>query len=175
MSSKRHGVIFDLDQTLVNSDCVAKYRDARNWTEVRKKLDDISVYGGINELLLEIRKNNILIGIVTSTPSWYCNAIISKNHWTFDISPVCYHDTSRRKPFPDPILEALKRFQIESKNALSIGDDGKDITASKNAGVYSVGSAWGCNNIDKLREYSPDTICQSVDELREVIFRKFSI
>ncbi len=173
MTLKQNGVIFDSDQTLINSECVAKYRDTGNWREVRHKFHEITIFDGINELLSEIRDKKILIGIVTSSPSWYCNSIMSKNKWIFDAEPVCYHDTKRRKPHPDPILEALKRLNLESANALSIGDNAKDIIASKNAGVFSIGSTWGCNNIEELMSSSPDIICHSIDELRDFIFRKF--
>jgi HAD superfamily hydrolase (TIGR01662 family) len=172
MTFETKGIVFDLDQTLVNSNCVAKYRDARNWVVVKQKLGEISAFEGIKDLIFDLHLNKIVTVVVTSSPSWYCNSILSQNKLQFDKPPVCYHDTLRKKPHPDPILEALNRLNIEPKNALAIGDDRKDTIAAKNAGVFSVGSAWGCSDLEELEKSLPNKICYSVKELREFIFCK---
>jgi len=44
-------VIFDLDQTLVDSKHLKKLRDSRQWSEVFKNIDSIKPYPLIDEIL----------------------------------------------------------------------------------------------------------------------------
>jgi HAD superfamily hydrolase (TIGR01549 family) len=169
MSSCNFGIIFDLDQTLIDSTCVKLQRDNHQWSKVFHNIKKVKPYPGISELLSKLNSNNIKIGVVTSTPRNYCESIIKQNNWVVD-TVVGYHDTTQHKPHPEPILYGLKKICVSTENALSIGDMKRDIIASKNAGVTSVGVTWGCENIDELISSSPDKICNSVAELADLIW-----
>ncbi len=168
MPSDKFGILFDLDQTLVDSQCVKQLRDSRNWPEVNKNLHQVKPYGGISALLSNLKEENIKICIITSSPRPYCEKIILQNKWEID-AVVTYHDTINHKPHPDPIFFGLKKIGITPNHALSIGDLPRDIISSKNAGVTTVGVTWGCENIDALVSTTPDKICNSVKELEEYI------
>lgn len=92
------------------------------------------------------------------------------------IVPPSYHDTTRCKPHPDPIpiLLGLKRLGIKAADAISVGDEPKDIQASKAAGVYSVGALWGTLDKEALRKAHPDALCEIVNELRTLILSRVS-
>jgi len=174
MPSDNYGILFDLDQTLIDSQCIKSLRDNRNWNEVFKNLHRVMTFEGISDLLFKLNMNEIKIGIISSSPRHYCEKIIQQNGWVID-AIVGYHDTGSHKPYPDPILLGLKKINVSSENALSIGDLPKDIIASKKVGVISVGVTWGCQNIDELISSSPDKICNSVEELTDFVKGFYSI
>lgn len=48
---------------------------------------------------------------------------------------VCYEDTDRHKPEPDPLLLACERLNLKPEEAVYIGDTNTDIKAARSAGM----------------------------------------
>ncbi len=164
-------VIFDLDQTLVDSKHLKKLRDSRQWSQVFKNIDSIKPYPLINEIIKNLKSNNIKIAIVTSSPSLYCNKILKINNWEFD-SIVTYHDTRNKKPHPEPILLSIQNLKEEVSNVLSLGDREIDIIASNKAGVYSGACLWDSDELEEVRIANPNFVFNSPKEL--IDFLSFS-
>lgn len=160
------GVIFDLDQTLIDSSIALLARSNREWNTVYGLIPNFKVYEGVHEVLSYLKENSISTAIVTSSPRPYYDKVIRHHKLSADYS-VCYHDTSKRKPHPEPILKAVN--YLDGKIVLSLGDDPKDIIASKVANVKSVACVWGTVNVSELIATSPDYVCNSIDELYELI------
>ena len=60
------GVIFDLDQTLVESLVATQDRRSRNWNTVYSKIPQFKVYDEIIRVLKFLDEKNIPVCIVTS-------------------------------------------------------------------------------------------------------------
>ena len=165
-------VIFDLDQTLINSQLAEPLRKARNWSAVYPMIPQLRPYDGIPELLQFLHEQNIPVCIVTSSPESYCSRVIRHWGWTI-VTPVCYHDTQFKKPHPEPILLGLQRLGVQPAAAVAVGDDPKDIQAAKAAGVFAIGVAWGCQSRVALQATRPDVLCDTVDELRRLLLKRF--
>lgn len=165
------GVLIDLDLTLVDSRSAEPLRKLRRWPAVYKTIPAFTRYEGTSELLSELTKNGIGICVVTSSPQSYCKRVLEHFTWN-DIKTVCYHDTQRHKPHPDPLLMGLKALGIESQEAISIGDDPKDTVAAKRAGILSVGALWGTLDREVLIASKPNALCETVEELRTFIFER---
>jgi HAD superfamily hydrolase (TIGR01549 family) len=163
------GIIFDLDQTLVNSLDALELRRNRRWSEVYSIIPYLRPFDGIENLIEVLQQNNIPICIVTSSPRSYCERIIKQWGWN-NMHTVCYHDTKRHKPYPDPILKGVQKMGLCPSEVISVGDESKDIEASKKAGVMSVGALWGCTDKDDLIKKNPDFIFDTPDEfLKEIL------
>src|SRR5665648_1255406 len=91
------GLILDLDQTLVDSQCIEPFRRSRQWSLVYQKIPTILVYEGIEDFLSMVKNRSIKTSIVTSSPSSYANRVIRHFGWDFDAT-ICYHDTTSHKP-----------------------------------------------------------------------------
>jgi len=167
-------VIFDLDLTLVDSRSVLKYQQSGKWQLVFANVPKIMPYEGVPEILSNLRKCDIPIAIVTSSPDMYCKAIARHQGWHIDIV-VGYHDTKRRKPHPDPINLALRRANVAPGNAVHIGDRPADTEAAKAAGVFSIGALWGATDTESLRNSEPDLLCQAVVDLADYLNHRFEI
>jgi HAD superfamily hydrolase (TIGR01509 family) len=165
------GVLIDLDLTLIASSEAEPLRRTRQWSEVYSMIPKLQPYDGVSDLIAELAARHIPVCIVTSSPGSYCSRVLK--HWKWvGIKTVCYHDTKRRKPDPDPILLGLERLGLKAADAISVGDEPKDIQASKAAGVYTVGALWGATDKEALRKARPDALCETVSDLRTLILAR---
>lgn len=165
-------IIFDLDQTLVDSTIARRHRDSRQWQEVYELIPSFLEYKGIRELFNLLYNADIKIAIVTSAPDKYCKQVIQYFGWKIDYT-VTYYDTQNRKPHPEPIEKAI--VALGGGKTLSLGDDPRDIIASNKAGAISVACTWGADNKDILLSSKPDYLCNSVSEVIQVIEREFNL
>lgn len=166
------GILIDLDQTLIDSQLAEPYRKSREWPTVYKLIPRLKPYSGMSELLKELNSLNVPICIVTSSPQTYCQRVVAHNGWHIQ-AMVCYHDTKKRKPYPDPILLGLQKLQRSACDVVSIGDAAKDTEAARNAHVCSIGSLWGSLEPDQLIDSKPDILCATVTDLRESLLCRF--
>ncbi|WP_187355481.1 HAD family hydrolase [Paenibacillus tengchongensis] len=166
------GIIFDLDQTLIESHTAEQYRTARKWDVVYEMVPKLTPFEGIHELLTELNLNSVPYGIVTSSPASYCNRIIKHWNWNTQFT-VCFHDTTKRKPHPDPINLAVRKLGLPKQSIVSIGDDPNDVIASRNAGVISAGVLWGAKDRSALIASNPDYLFETIEEMSNFLRNQF--
>lgn len=158
--------IFDLDQTLVDSSIAEQHRNQREWKTVFSMISQFEVYEGIDDVFRILHEKGEKICVVTSSPEGYCKAVLKKFGLQVDAT-VCYHDTVRHKPYPDPILKAIELLGENNQYIVSIGDADKDVIAAHDAGVISGLALWG-------REMSSpsvnaDYVFETVEDLKKFI------
>lgn len=168
------GVIFDLDNTLIDTSCTLELRSQRRWDEVYGMIPNLLPYEGINELLGKLNKNNIPICIVTSSPKSFCKSIIKQFRWE-NMRTVCYGDTRHHKPHPQPILKGVRLIGEEPQKVIAVGDRPKDIIAAKDAGTISIATLWGGSDKDEFMETEPDFVFNTVSELDVFLSELFNI
>ena len=160
------GVIFDLDQTLVESLVAKQDRQSRNWNTVYSRIPHFRVYDNIMRVLKLLDEKNIPVCIVTSSPSSYCEKVLSyfgiKVHFS-----ICYHDSKNHKPHPEPIEIAKDKLISEygCRLIISIGYTPADILASKKADVTSIAANWGSEESELLKQTDAEHIFESPLEL----------
>ncbi len=161
-------VIFDFDQTLVDTSSLALLRKARRWSEVNRRARDLSPYPGIIELLGDLRVWKQTVAIVTSSPSLVAEGFVARYDWPID-TVVGYHDVARnrQKPYPESLLLALRRSEADAATSFHVGDRPEDTQASRGAGVIALGAGWGSDDIAQLRQSTPDHLFMSIAELRK--------
>lgn len=159
-------IIFDFDQTLVDTSSVEDLRAARNWKAVMAQASKLPVYEGINELIQKLHSGGQKIAIVTKSPDMVPKAFIKSHSWPIDIV-VGYHHVKNLKPHPEGLLLAMAKAGASPKKTYHVGDQPQDTEASRGAEVIAVGSAWGCIDTSELKASKPDVMFASVAELRE--------
>lgn len=103
----------------------------------------LRVFPNVKALLDKLRSENKNIGIVTSrkrdTLDLYLREMGLYDYFTHIISP---EDTIKHKPSPEPINEALKRFNEVPEKTVYIGDSIYDIESGTRAGCDTVFVSW---------------------------------
>lgn len=155
-------IIFDLDQTLVDTSIAESHRDSRAWNKATSLIPNFTFYQGLSEVFDYINENGIMVAIVSNSVSYYVDKVISYFNIPCKLR-IAYHDVNRHKPDPECMIRVLHDLKLQPSEVISVGDRDTDILASKNAGIFSVGCLWGnkCGFTS-----SPDAV---ISEPREII------
>jgi HAD superfamily hydrolase (TIGR01549 family) len=166
-------IIFDFDQTLVDTGSIEALRAAKNWRAVMAQASRLPVYEGISQLLAILHERNQKLAIVTKSPDMVPKAFIAQHGWPIDIV-VGYHQVRQRKPDPEGLILAIKQAGGRPEDTYHVGDQPEDTMASRAAGVIAIGSAWGLTepNIKALEASAPDHIFVKVSALQSFLLKK---
>ena len=141
-------IIFDLDDTLLDTSALAPLRKEGKWRDVQNWLPTCKVHEDVLGVLETARASGLKIAIFSNSPSQYIRQLL--NH--FDVSVdliVSYHDVRQHKPSPEGVQRILAYFSVEAHQALYLGDSDVDRQSAKNAGVEFFKVEWGsANDVD---------------------------
>lgn len=158
-------IIFDFDQTLVDTSSLENLRSRRRWSEVRRRARLLDPYPGITDLLGELSDRKQKLAIVTTSPSMVAEDFVQKYDWPVE-TVIGYHQVNRRiKPRPDGLLLALSHCDEEPDGSFHVGDKAEDTEASRNAGIVAIGAGWGSADLALLRASEPDHLFMDVADL----------
>jgi HAD superfamily hydrolase (TIGR01662 family) len=163
-------IIFDFDQTLVDTSPVEALRAGRRWRDVMAQAPKLRVYDGIGELLAALHAKGQKLAIVTKSPDMVPKAFIKQHKWPIDIV-VGYHQVKKRKPDPEGLLLAMQQAGAPPEETFHVGDQPEDTEASRAAGVTAIGSAWGIADAAALKASNPDRIFGTVSELTAFLLK----
>lgn len=101
-------------------------------------------YPGVYEVLEELHRRGIHLGIVTNKPSVATIDILDALGLRSFFAAVVAGDTlPERKPHPGPLLHALKDLRVPPSEALMVGDNYHDVQAARGAGMRVVAVTYG--------------------------------
>lgn len=122
-------------------------------------------YGGIQELLQELKNRSIQTAVVTNkaepAAKILCGSIFG------DVFAVIIGDNGkdRLKPAPDNVFRAMELLHADQEHTLYVGDSDVDMETAANAGLESVGVLWGFRDEATLRSSGAKHIAASPAEL----------
>ncbi len=144
---------------------VAKYR--KRYTETG--VFESELYNGIKPLLKNLKKDGFKIGIASSKPKIYIDALL--NH--FNISEyfdcVCgVSFTADCEPKSDIIARCIKDFDVSPKETLMVGDRSYDIDGAKINFADSAGALWGYGGKFEFIEAGADFIAEKAEDIESI-------
>lgn len=108
-----------------------------------KEMNKLDLYPDVLKMLNQLKKKKIRFSIVTSKDYQRTKEILKY----FKIKPVSLHcpkKNLRGKPYPDQILECLKKNKIKKiKDTCYVGDTNFDYLSSKKAGISFIFCKYG--------------------------------
>lgn len=107
-------------------------------------------YKDIPELLAKAREKGIKIAVVSNKFDEAVKTLCSKYFAGLIDCAIGESENVRRKPAPDSVFAALKVLGSKAENSFYIGDSDTDIKTAENAGVESIGVAWGFRGREAL-------------------------
>ncbi len=148
---------------------IAKYRECY----VAGAMFDLKLYDGMEELLREIHESGIKTVIASSKPEKFVKQIIEKlglsEYFTLLSCPT--DDNIKRSKY-ELISSALKKLNVNKDKAIMVGDRYLDIEGASQAGIKSIGAAYGYGTAEELLESGADFIAFSVSDVRKAVFLK---
>jgi phosphoglycolate phosphatase len=73
-----------------------------------------------------------------------------------------------KKPDSRVIRPLMKKYNVDDKHTVVIGDGNNDVLVAKNAGVLSCAMLNGLGNKDELLQLKPDYFCENIKELKNL-------
>ncbi len=128
------------------------------------------LYPGVREGLDYMKSQGYQLGCVTNKAAQFTIPLLKDLgiHDEFGIV-VCGDTLPVKKPDPGPLLHAAKHFGVDAADAMMLGDSKSDVTAARAAGFQIICMSYGYNHGEDIRNYSPDAVIDSMEELRDLI------
>ncbi|MFC9539654.1 HAD-IA family hydrolase [Lysinibacillus sp. NPDC056959] len=132
----------------------------------RQSLNDVHLYNGMKEVLMEIDKRGYKILIISSNSQENILEFLKMNgiHCVSDV--LC----SNRIFGKDKVIKKfLKDTSITPSEVLYIGDEQRDIAACKKAGVPIIWVGWGYDSFEVVQQEEPDYKVATPQEILTII------
>ncbi|XKO56771.1 HAD-IA family hydrolase [Lysinibacillus fusiformis] len=132
----------------------------------RQSLNDVHLFAGMKEVLLELDKRGYKILIISSNSKDNIVEFLKINgiHCVTDV--LC----SNRIFSKDKVMKKfLKESNVSSSEVVYIGDEQRDIVACKKAGIPIIWVEWGYDAIEVIQNEEPEYKVATPDEILEII------
>ena len=134
-------------------------------------LDKTKLYPGMKKTLDTLKENNVILAVATNKPQNFARQIINKLLPEFDFVKVLGGCAERPKKPDTAIIDEIISDFPEEENIFMIGDSNVDIQTAKNAGIHSIGCAWGFRGIEELTGAGADFIAENPADIAEFIIK----
>ena len=105
---------------------------------------DSRLFPGMEQLLGHLEERDIAWGVVTNKFERLARPLLEALQLSDRAAIIVGGDTCPRpKPFPDPLLHAAGELGVAPAQTLYVGDDARDVTAARAAGMPVVVAAYG--------------------------------
>lgn len=133
---------------------------------MRRRMAGIPPIDGMAELLRRLQREGHVVAIVTSNRRPNVEAFFEAH----GLEPVARILDGARLQGKARHLERLRQeFGHRVSHIVYVGDEVRDVAASRKAGVYVAAVTWGANSEPALRAMGPNWLCESSDELVKAI------
>lgn len=114
--------------------------------------EQVAAFPGIPALIRELSQRGRKLAVVTSrTGEDYDKNFANVYDWAklFDVA-VTADQTQRHKPFPEPLLLALKKLNADPAETVYVGDAVTDLQAARAAKIKFAGAVYGAADPQKV-------------------------
>ena len=125
-------------------------------------------YGGMVETLVELKRRGYTLAVLSNKQDNYVQVMVKELLPEGLISLVMGQTELPKKPDPTVPLMIAKELGFEPSEAAFIGDSDTDILTGKNAGMFTVGCAWGYRGRKVLEAAEADAVLDSPVELSDI-------
>ncbi|MFT7860413.1 MAG: phosphoglycolate phosphatase [Sulfurimonas sp.] len=124
------------------------------------------LYKGVKETLLQLKKENYKMAIITNKPHKFIAPILKQLEVDDCFELLIGADSlEKKKPDPEPLLHAMNHFGCDKKECVMVGDSKNDIVAAKNAEIESIAVTYGYNYGEDINMYAPTIVVESFENI----------
>jgi len=139
-----------------------KYQQATN---------ELQLYKGISKVIRALKEKEYKLSIISSNSIDIITELLKKN----DINSFDSIYSSKNYFGKDWAISAyLRKYSLNNKDVVYIGDEYRDIIASKRNNVKVIAVTWGYDSLELLKTGKPDFIAASPGELLNIIHNKLA-
>ena len=135
-----------------------------------RHLNKSRLYDGISETVAALRDAGVTLAVATNKPHDAAVKIIAGLLPDAGFITVLGSCADRpKKPDPTIIREILAGLPAEDNTVYMIGDSNVDVRTAKNAGIISIGCAWGFRGSAELIAENADFIAEKPQDIARII------
>ena len=128
------------------------------------------LYPGVKATLDFLKTTDVRLGCVTNKAAQFTLPLLKDLGISDYFELVICGDTlPKKKPDPMPLLHAAEKLGVKPENSLMLGDSQSDVKAARAAGCSIVCMSYGYNHGEDIRNYNPDAVVDSMDEIKSII------
>lgn len=122
-----------------------------------------TLYGGVIELLSDLKQRGHTISIATSKPTYLAKKVVASTELKYFVDITQGTDDFPAKPKPDVIFKVIGL--VPGSGCLMIGDRSEDIEAAIAAGIPGVGVAHSHHSVSTLLNSGAELAFESISGL----------
>jgi phosphoglycolate phosphatase len=128
------------------------------------------LYPGVKSALDFLKTTDVRLGCVTNKAAQFTLPLLRDLGISdyFELI-VCGDTLPKKKPDPMPLLHAAEKLGVKPAQSLMLGDSQSDVKAARAAGFNIVCMSYGYNHGEDIRNYKPDAVVDSMDEIKTII------
>jgi phosphoglycolate phosphatase len=126
-------------------------------------------YDGIFETLDYLKRNGIIMSVVTNKNEEAVKLIVAKLFKGYFETVIGNSDRIKQKPDPESVMNIMKTHDLAPDEVLFVGDSYTDIRTAKNAGIKGVGVLWGFRTRSELEDEGAAYIIEKPTELIDIV------
>ncbi|MCM1439130.1 MAG: HAD family hydrolase [Roseburia sp.] len=129
-----------------------------------------TLYEGEAETLENLKKNGILLAIVTNKPQRAGIVVYNEFFAKFGFREVlCQTETVPLKPNPTSTCQIIQKYGLNKNECIFVGDGETDVQTAANAGIDCVSVLWGFRSYEQLKSSGAKKFVADYKELEKVI------
>jgi phosphoglycolate phosphatase len=133
-------------------------------------LDLIVFLSGAKQVLSELDKRGIMLGIVSNKYRYRIEAFLQRENLEGLIDVIVgFEDTTKPKPEPDPLLFAISKLGRPREQTVYVGDSLIDAETASRTGISFIAVLTGVTTRQDFAGYFPCSIINNLQELPELL------
>lgn len=134
---------------------------------MHSRLGEVDVFEGLPEALERLKEQGYTLRIVTSNSAENVQKFLDDHQLSEYFSDIVGDVGLFNKA--KVLRKIIKGDALDASQSYYVGDEARDIVASKKAGLRIISVAWGYNHEDLLRDLQPYAIARTPHELVNII------
>lgn len=131
-----------------------------------ENIEGISLFPGMEEVIRAIAGQGITMAVVSSNALKNVKKVLGEEVTRLISLFECQTGLFGKAP---RLRKALREAGVKPEQALSFGDEIRDIQAARQVGIPCAAVTWGFSDGNALAGYQPDYLVNEVDQILEII------
>lgn len=140
--------------------------------EMGREIEGVQLFDGMSHILDRLRNAGIHLGIVTSNSIGNVQRCLSRNDVLekFDFVHAAKNVFGKHRT----LGKLMKKMELSSDSVIYVGDESRDIEASKKVNIPIIAVSWGFQDRERLSKMSPDFLADIPADIEKFVLSYFT-
>lgn len=130
------------------------------------QIDRVCLVDGMQNVIDTLSQNGVMLAVVSSNAEKNVRQVLGAVNAAKIVDFECGVSLFGKKA---KFMKILKRVGAAANEAISIGDEVRDMKSSRQAKIPFGAVAWGYTHLDTLLAYTPDTVFRRPEEILNAV------